>query len=108
MSTARITVVHKRPGERATTVEVNPNDLSALQALLDGGYLETLGFILPRFVLVVDEDGRQKGLAPNIRDPLSRRIVGPVFVAKTKGSEFVTMTPAQVAVVTRYLDGRAL
>lgn len=112
---AQITVVHKRPGERARSVEVDPNDLTALQALV-GGYLEALPFATgPQVVelaagcrLLVNEDGRQKGLAPNIRDGLGRVLVGPLFVAKTRGSEFVTMSLAEAAYVAGFLDGWSL
>lgn len=81
----RIRVIVKNPGEAPEEREV-PNTLEALQALV-GGYIEAVPLSRDA-VILVNEEGKMRGLAPNVVyfDDL---LVGPVVIVGVCGAEFV-------------------
>ena len=89
----KIKVVMQNPGEISRIVTV-PNTLEALQKLV-GGYIEP-HHICGSLVLVMDEDGRLKGLPENIRCAQYGTIVGPVFVTADQDEDFRSLTPEEI------------
>lgn len=89
----KIKVVVQEPGkisEIATVV----NDLKPMQELI-GGYLETL--TLPNgLVLVMDEEGRLKGLQENVRSVQFGTIVGRLFITAAEGESFRSLTVEEI------------
>lgn len=88
----KIKIVVQNPGEISTIAEVN-NTLEAMQKLV-GGYLETLT-LNNGLVLVMDEEGRLKGLPENVRCVQAGTIVGRIFITRAEGESFVSLTPEQ-------------
>lgn len=88
----KIKVVFQRPG-KLSEIRTIPNTLEAFQHLV-GGYIETLS--LPNgFVIVINEEGRLKGLRANIIC-YAGVIVGNVVITKAEGEEFISLTPEQI------------
>lgn len=88
----KIKVVFQRPG-KLSEIRTIPNTLEAFQQLV-GGYIETL--TLPSgFVIVMNEEGRLKGLRANIIC-YAGVIVGNVVITKAEGEGFVSLTPEQI------------
>lgn len=88
----RLKVVLQRPGHISEVVAI-PNTLEDFQQLV-GGYIETLS--LPNgFVIVMNEEGRLKGLRANIIC-YAGVIVGNVVITKAEGEGFVSLTPEQI------------
>lgn len=89
----KIKVVVQEPGkisEIATVV----NDLKPMHELI-GGYLETL--TLPNgLVLVMDEEGRLKGLRENVRCVQFGTIVGRIFITAAEGESFRSLTVEEI------------
>jgi len=95
----RIKVVFQRPG-KLSEIRTIPNTLEAFQQLV-GGYIETLS--LPNgFVIVINEEGRLKGLRANIIC-YAGVIVGNVVITKAEGEEFVSLTPEQIQAARGWL-----
>jgi len=84
-----IRVVYREPNgfPEVRTVE-DQTKLDGFRNLLHGGYLEAVPFgkKLAQFSLYCDEEGKLKGLAPNLSYP-SDVVVGPIFVAGTIDSQ---------------------
>lgn len=74
-----------------------PNTLEAVQEAV-GGFVQQLRTIFPGTVLLVDEDGRQKGLVPN---PAAMRmcpgalggIIGPALMVGDAGEDWGDLDP---------------
>ena len=86
---AKITVVLKKPGEAPEFVLVE-NELKPLQDLV-GGYIEAVTWD-PDTVMLVNEDGKSKGLARNF-GWCGDIIVGPAVWAGVDGEEFTDVDP---------------
>lgn len=72
----------KKPGKAPQKINVD-NTLKALQTAI-GGYIESVNMVSgSNFTMLVDEDGRLKGLKPNWCG-----LVGPILVVGVKGEEF--------------------
>lgn len=96
----KIKVVLQHPGEVSVIATV-PNTLKAMQQAV-GGYIETL--TLPNGLLVVlDEEGRLKGLKPNVRS-MYGVFVGTVLITKSNDEgELVSLTPEQIQLARTWL-----
>lgn len=86
----KIRVIVKNPGEAAEEREV-PNTLAALQALV-GGYIEAVPLSRDA-VILVNEDGKLRSLAPNVMY-FDDVLVGPVVIVGVRGEEFADVPPA--------------
>ena len=86
----RIRVIVKNPGEAPEEREV-PNTLEALQALV-GGYIEAVPLARDA-VILVNEAGKLRGMAPNVLF-LGDVLVGPVVIVGVRGEEFADVPPA--------------
>lgn len=93
-----IMVIVKRPAERAYWTVVK-NELSALQRLV-GGHLEVIR--LQRCLALVDEEGKLKGLKPNMVFGMDA-IVGTIVFVGEDGEEF-TDCPAKWSEILRDMD----
>ena len=96
----KIKVVAQNPGEISRIVTV-PNTLEALQELV-GGYIE-VHHIGNGLLLVMDEDGRLKGLPENVRCVQYGTIVGPVFITADKDEDFRSLTPEEIQTARAWL-----
>ena len=81
----RIRAIIKRPDERFGHVTNISDSLENLQKTVDGP-IETVS-LMSGAVLIVNEEGKLRGLEPNFRIP-GDLIVGTVAVLGTKGDEF--------------------
>lgn len=84
--------------EGCTVVPVNiENTLEALQAAVDG-YIETVTLIPGKAVMIVNEEGLLRGMAPNpiASNVANTQIVGPAVVVGVDGDEF-TDIPTDIA-----------
>lgn len=86
---AKIKVVFKRPGEEPEQVEVE-NELKPLMDLV-GGYIECVPWDLDT-LMIMDEDGKTKGLGCNF-GWCGDIIVGPVVWVGIDGEEFADVDP---------------
>lgn len=105
-----MTVIIKKP-EREPVLSEIEDSLSALQEIV-GGYIEHLGFDggrqisgLGRIGMLMDEEGKFKGYAPNFAY-YGDFIVGTVIFVGEKGCEFVSLSEKQQNVVMNYFTGR--
>lgn len=101
-------IVHKRPGEPAAIIEAN-DDLPTMKALLDGGWLELVRVQMAgtELDLWCDEEGRNKGLPPNVvinGEP----VYGPVFVTASLGDTTIGLTTFQAGIVRAALNESVL
>jgi len=112
-----IRVVVAEVGKAAEVREVG-SGLKPMQELV-GGLIEPMRLQGALF-LVVNEEGRMRGLAPNrcftptgngfepgIVPGAGRggvTVVGPVFATKTKGEDFVSLTEDEAEGLRRFLD----
>ena len=96
----KIKVVAQNPGEISRIVTI-PNTLYALQELV-GGYIE-VHHIGNGLLLVMDEDGRLKGLPENVRCVQYGTIVGPVFITADKDEDFRSLTPEEIQTARAWL-----
>lgn len=96
----KIKVVVQNPGEISRIVTV-PNTLEALQELV-GGYIE-VHHIGNGLLLVMDEDGRLKGLPENVRCVQYGTIVGPVFITADKDEDFRSLTTEEIQAARAWL-----
>ena len=84
--------------EGCTVVPVNiENTLDALQAAVDG-YIEAVTLIPGKAVMIVNEEGLLRGMAPNpiASNVANTQIVGPAVVVGVDGDEF-TDIPTDIA-----------
>ncbi len=94
----KIRIIVFEPGKRGEVREID-NDLFSMQAIV-GGYLQLArkDFFLPYLLpLLFDEDGISKDLPPN-----RWNLLGTLFVVRSVGSEFVSLTDDDVTAVTEY------
>ncbi len=79
------------------------NTLEALQAAVDG-YIESVTLIPDKAVMIVNEEGRLRGMTPNpIASAVANtQIVGPAVVVGVNGEEF-TDVPEDVECCIRAL-----
>ena len=96
----KIKVVAQNPGEISRIVTI-PNTLEDLQELI-GGYIEP-HHICGSLVLVMDEDGRLKGLPENVRCVQYGTIVGPVFITADQDEDFRSLTPEEIQAARAWL-----
>ena len=96
----KIKVVAQNPGEISRIVTI-PNALEALQELV-GGYIEP-HHICGSLVLVMDEDGRLKGLPENVRCVQYGTIVGPVFITADQDEDFRSLTTEEIQAARAWL-----
>lgn len=96
----KIKVVFQSPGDISKVITIE-NDLKPMNELI-GGYLETLT-LSNGLVLIMDEEGRLKGLPDNIRCVQVGTIVGPVFITAADGDEFVSLTTEQIQTARAWL-----
>ena len=89
----KIKLVVQNPGEISRVVTAT-NTLEAMQEVI-GGYIETV--TLPNgLVLVMDEEGRLKGLTENVRCVQYGTIVGTVFITAADGEDFRSLTTEEI------------
>ena len=86
----KIRVIVKNPGEAPEEREV-PNTLAALQALV-GGYIEAVALARDA-VILVNEEGKLRGLEPNVM-LMGDVLVGPLVIVGVRGEEFADVPPA--------------
>ena len=73
--------------------------LEAKQAIV-GGYIETIR--LPQdFYIIVNEEGKMKGLEPNRMIRGLDMLVGTFFITKSYNRDFATLTDADAEAVIR-------
>ena len=89
----KIKVVVQHPGEISRIVSV-PDTLEALQKLV-GGYIEVVS-IGRGLLLVLNEEGRLRGMKENVRCVQYGTIVGTVFVTAADGDEFRSLTTEEI------------
>ena len=95
----KIRVLVKEPGKEAELREM-PNTLKALQSAV-GGYIETVTFA-EDCTLVVNEEGKLKGLPMNFRI-FGDVIVGTALFVGVDGEEFCSLTDKQEETVRTLL-----
>lgn len=93
--------IRKKPGKAPEACEVE-NSLEALQAEV-GGYIESFQFTSD-CTLLINEDGKNLGLAPNLY-VLGELLVGTVLAVGVKGEEFCDL-PADTAHVLMRMLGK--
>lgn len=93
-------VVTKKPGEKPLIVEIE-NKLSELQRIV-GGYIEIVQ-LAPKIVVICDDDGKQKGYAPNLKYG-SDILVGTVIFAGTEGEDLTSLNVEQLVLVTNFCE----
>lgn len=85
----RIRVIIKRPGEKHGHLASIKNTLENFQKIV-GGYIEAVPY-WPDTVIIVNEEGKLKGLKPNFymgAFPYGDLIVGTAIVCGVDGEEF--------------------
>lgn len=86
-------VVVKEPGKKIKKIAIK-NDLESLQELI-GGYIECVP-LDEDITIICDEEGKLKGLQPNI-DIEYDIICGTVVFVGNDGEDFRSLTPGEVA-----------
>lgn len=89
----KIKVVFQSPGDISKVITIE-NDLKPMNELI-GGYLETLT-LSNGLVLIMDEEGRLKGLPDNIRCAQYGTIAGTVFVTADEEEDFRSLTTEEI------------
>ena len=92
MNAKMIKCVFQRPGRISEVITI-PETLDSFQNLV-GGNIETLT-LTNGFVIVMNEEGRYRGMKPNI-ECYAGVIVGNIFITKAEGDHFVSLTPEQI------------
>lgn len=96
-------VLYKEPGKVPEEREI-PNELKDLQNLV-GGYIETVR-VADSAVLIMNEEGKLRGLEPNfILGAIGDIIVGPVVIVGTDGEDFCSLTSHDAEVICGILRG---
>lgn len=95
-----MTILFKAPGEAAEVRDIR-NELEELQDLV-GGYIE----VLPMggdLRLIVNEEGKLRGLEPNILAPTLDILVGPVIATAYDGEgDFRPLTDEEIKFCKEY------
>ena len=89
----KIKVVVQHPGEISRIVSV-PDTLEALQKLV-GGYIEVVS-IGRGLLLVMNEEGRLRGMKENVRCVQYGTIFGSVFITADKDEDFRSLTTEEI------------
>lgn len=98
-----IKVLFKRVGY-STMVKCIPNTLEAFQGLV-GGYIETVGGLGGDLVLVVNEEGKLKGLDPHLLTENYDVLVGDVIVTAYDGEgDFRDLTDEEITTAIEILE----
>jgi hypothetical protein len=100
-------------GNTVTREEFENGTLERLQQLV-GGYIETVPCIFKDYILVIDEEGKLKGLQENrIANELSALsvqwfdvLVGPALIAKTEEDRIVGLSEAEADKLMNRLNKR--
>ena len=100
-------VIVAMPGEPAVVKRIE-NTLESLQEIV-GGYIETAPLWLEDLVLICNEEGKLRGMAPN-RAIGHDIIVGPIIVAKAnnKTGEFEDVPEFVLKFLCSNLDKRMI
>ena len=81
------------PGEQPELIQIE-NKLEALQQAVDG-YIEVVTLEGPGLVVVVNEEGRLRGMLPagvlNIGRLVGQLLAGPVLVLRSREDEFASV-----------------
>lgn len=95
--------IYKAPGREPQRVEIG-NELNVLQQIV-GGYIETVR-ISDGAILIVNEEGKLKGLEPNFFfGAIGDVIVGPVLIVGENGDEFADLPEDEAEEISRILRG---
>ena len=86
---SKLNVVIKDPGKEPFIKRIE-DDLTTYQEIL-GGMMEMVPFEKGQ-VLLCNEEGKLKGLAPNLLLPSGEIIVGTAIIVGTDGEEFRSLT----------------
>ena len=101
----KLMAVLKEPGKDAVEIEID-NTLNATQGAV-GGYIEVVHTPIG-VVLIVDEEGRLKGLPENVKTEFGT-LAGPVLVVGLgDGENFGSLTPERVVGMKKYLNDCAV
>ena len=96
-------VIFKEPGKEPRTMII-PNTLKMLQDLV-GGYIETIR-VSDRAILIMNEEGKLKGLEPNFFfGAIGDIIVGPVLIVGDGGEDFTDLPEDEAEEISRILRG---
>ena len=96
-------VIFKEPGKEPRTMII-PNTLKMLQDLV-GGYIETIR-VSDRAILIMNEEGKLKGLEPNFFfGAIGDIIVGPVIIVGDGGEDFTDLPDDEAEEISRILRG---
>ena len=96
-------VIFKEPGKEPRTMII-PNTLKMLQDLV-GGYIETIR-VSDRAILIMNEEGKLKGLEPNFFfGAIGDIIVGPVLIVGDGGEDFTDLPEDEAEEIARILRG---
>ena len=96
-------VIFKEPGKEPRTMII-PNTLKMLQDLV-GGYIETIR-VSDRAILIMNEEGKLKGLEPNFFfGAIGDIIVGPVIIVGDGGEDFTDLPEDEAEEISRILRG---
>lgn len=95
----KIKCVIQRPGQISEIAEIE-NTLEAFQEIV-GGYIEVMP-LTERLVLIVNEEGKLKGLEPNMYVN-GDCLVGTVIVTAVDGEEFRSLTVHEIQAVRSWL-----
>lgn len=99
-----IRVLYKQPGRMVRTMLIQ-NDLKRFQALV-GGYIETVG-VLKDVVMIVNEEGKIKGMEPNFLYGFDL-IVGPAIFCRVDRDKLASLTEEQAEAVKILIKEGAL
>ena len=96
-------VLYKEPGKAPRSMVI-PNTLKMLQDLV-GGYIETVR-ISDNIVMIMNEEGKLKGLEPNFFfGALGDIIIGPVIIAGEDGEDFASLSDEDADYIGGILRG---
>ncbi len=98
---SKLNVVIKEPGKDPFVKEIE-NDLTTYQEIL-GGMMEMVPFEKGQ-VLLCNEEGKLKGLEPNLILPSGDIIVGTVIIIGTDGEDFRSLTDEEAKEVILWLQ----
>lgn len=95
-------IIYKEPGKAPRTMVI-AQDLGVMQQLVDG-YIEPIR-VSDKTVLIVNEEGKLKGMDPNFILAVEGRIdliLGPTIFCGEKGEDFVSLPDDEL---DRIMDG---
>lgn len=100
--------VYKQPCHVPEIIDV-ANELAPLQELV-GGYIEVVR-LTDGFILICNEEGKLKGLEPNIfliSGTYVDEIVGPIVIVNDADEEFGELTEAEANLVCKRIGGSGI